>query len=568
MGRIRRRKDSVASFMQGWISGQKIAGDVKNSMSEAEMNDIATAGQQTDTGYTPGQGQQLEAIANAKDENGNPYYSVTAGTDGKYQVTPNWGGNGVSAASVAAAGVIEPGNIDLANRPTVKNPDGSVSTVRSMSANIDGKEVLIPTVSDDGRNLTEQEAIDNYLSTGKHLGKFDTPDQATAYAQSLHGQQEKMYASPDTATIGPKQRTTFLGKVYDTPLSEAQEDRARMMAMSGVMSKYGNPAEALRLRHQARGLDVQELQMKSGEQQLRAGERQEQRDIRTDNQQAAQDAFMDRWKGVFAEAKADPIATFKKYLPQYNNATEGPFGDGSKIEIRGDVAYKIGKDGKELASQPMNEQNIRFSLMDAMHSEGALLNTGRFDDYLKHLQHVQERGEDQSLRREQMDREDKRHKESVGVQYAGLKLRESEDARSAERWNIEKGVLQANADDSKAQRAARKELSEAIESGEDKQVEKARAKAVAAGVKLEKPNNEFSWVPSQGLAGGGTLINKDTGTGATYDAGGKLVTTIAPPGKAAAPAGIPPVGERKVGQPYDTPKGKMIWRGNGWEPVK
>lgn len=98
-----------------------------------------------------------------------------------------------------SAGMLEQGNIDLNTRPTVKNSDGSVSTVRSMSANFDGQEVLIPTVSDDGRIMTEEEAIDSYLKTGKHLGKFDNPDDATAYAESLHNQQAKQYGAP---TVG------------------------------------------------------------------------------------------------------------------------------------------------------------------------------------------------------------------------------------------------------------------------------------------------------------------------------------------------------------------------------
>ncbi|CUZ06117.1 Uncharacterised protein [Serratia marcescens] len=90
-------------------------------------------------------------------------------------------------------GMIEPGNIDIHHRPIVNNPDGSISTVRSMSTNIDGREVLIPTVSDDGRIMTDDEAIDNFMRTGKHLGMFSSPEAATAYAESLHEQQAQEY---------------------------------------------------------------------------------------------------------------------------------------------------------------------------------------------------------------------------------------------------------------------------------------------------------------------------------------------------------------------------------------
>jgi len=100
------------------------------------------------------------------------------------------------ASSEAISGLVTEGNIDLAHRPIVKNADGTISTVRSESFGIDGKEVLLPTVSDDGRILTTDQAVKQYRDTGKHLGVFNSPETATAYAQELHRQQEKMYASP------------------------------------------------------------------------------------------------------------------------------------------------------------------------------------------------------------------------------------------------------------------------------------------------------------------------------------------------------------------------------------
>lgn len=95
-----------------------------------------------------------------------------------------------------APGLLERGNIDLTRRPVVKNADGSVSTVRSIGVNIDGREVLIPTVSDDGRIMTDKEAVETYRQTGRHLGIFDTPTNSTAFAKRLHESQEQQYASP------------------------------------------------------------------------------------------------------------------------------------------------------------------------------------------------------------------------------------------------------------------------------------------------------------------------------------------------------------------------------------
>lgn len=91
--------------------------------------------------------------------------------------------------------MVEVGNIDLAKRPVVKNPDGTVSTVRTIGVNIDGVETLIPTVSDDGRILSDDEAVAVYRKTGQHLGKFDNPDDASVFAEKLHQAQSAMYGT-------------------------------------------------------------------------------------------------------------------------------------------------------------------------------------------------------------------------------------------------------------------------------------------------------------------------------------------------------------------------------------
>lgn len=105
----------------------------------------------------------------------------------------------MTMAANKVPGLLSAGNIDLSKRPVVKNPDGTISTVRSMSFNEDGREILVPTVSPDGRILSDDEAIDLYHKTGQNLGMFDNPDNATSYAQTLHNQQDQMY-SPQKAS--------------------------------------------------------------------------------------------------------------------------------------------------------------------------------------------------------------------------------------------------------------------------------------------------------------------------------------------------------------------------------
>lgn len=89
------------------------------------------------------------------------------------------------------------GNIDLYDRPRYRNANGSISTVDSTSYNIDGQEVLLPTVWN--RNGTpyhssnDEEILQRYRDTGEYLGKFSTVEEANDYAEKLHLEQQERY---------------------------------------------------------------------------------------------------------------------------------------------------------------------------------------------------------------------------------------------------------------------------------------------------------------------------------------------------------------------------------------
>lgn len=122
----------------------------------------------------------------------------------------------------ANPGLLVIGNIDIVARTNVMvvNKDGSISSVRSMSffrwtdplkhpgdpdaklghlripptvrARHEHVEVLVPTViPKNGKwiEIGDAGARDRALSTGLHLGIFDTAAHATAYANKLHLQQ-------------------------------------------------------------------------------------------------------------------------------------------------------------------------------------------------------------------------------------------------------------------------------------------------------------------------------------------------------------------------------------------
>jgi hypothetical protein len=102
--------------------------------------------------------------------------------------------------------MVQQGNLDLSNRPIIKNSDGSHSSEYSTSFEDEkGREVLVPTIvngkflTPDGRKPKEgsaeekamfKRAWQHYLKTGENLGVFDSPGHADAAANLIHNRKQ------------------------------------------------------------------------------------------------------------------------------------------------------------------------------------------------------------------------------------------------------------------------------------------------------------------------------------------------------------------------------------------
>lgn len=162
------------------------------------------------------------------------------------------------------------GTIDIDNRPVVHNDDGSISTIRSISIGVDGKEVLIPTVID-GKIVSDEEAIDHYYQTldeghPEHLGIFDTVEEADAYAAELSKRQGEVYEEEEPEITEEPVTETPSPAPVETPKpvqpntfteAEVAMEESRQLALADLemaVESAGTDSEKLALQTGKTGL--------------------------------------------------------------------------------------------------------------------------------------------------------------------------------------------------------------------------------------------------------------------------------------------------------------------------
>lgn len=119
------------------------------------------------------------------------------------------------AVNTSAAPKVVPGNLDPTKPMSyVKNADGSVSTVRTISIGTDKGETLIPTVTSEGKVVSNEQAIDLFRKSGDNFGSYPTRADADNAAAALHSSQAGLINTPQVRRLIPgmslsADRTTY-----------------------------------------------------------------------------------------------------------------------------------------------------------------------------------------------------------------------------------------------------------------------------------------------------------------------------------------------------------------------
>ena len=143
-------------------------------------------------------------------------------------------------AGISDANVFVYGNINLRTRPVSLLKNGKIEEIFSFVTNSvypDGTlvKVLIPQVSDDGRKLTEKQAIDIYQLTNRHFGKFAEAATASKYRKVLH--------QKEIAILKEEQKNQKTSGDTYFPVSEnPDETRRNLSGIVQLTDLYGEAA--------------------------------------------------------------------------------------------------------------------------------------------------------------------------------------------------------------------------------------------------------------------------------------------------------------------------------------
>jgi hypothetical protein len=132
------------------------------------------------------------------------------------------------------------GNINLRNRPLSLLKNGKVDESFSFIINTtlqDGTlaKAVIPQVSDDGRKLTEKQAVDLYLQTNRHFGKFADLVTASKYRRVLQTREVEILKTE-------RANSKSAGEEYFPVAENPDETKRNLSGIVQLSDLYGQAA--------------------------------------------------------------------------------------------------------------------------------------------------------------------------------------------------------------------------------------------------------------------------------------------------------------------------------------
>jgi hypothetical protein len=107
---------------------------------------------------------------------GSPYHNILTNSPFPAQ------NQAMTVPTVPYANTLPPGLVLGGNSPAPANYNDTVSA-EFVNHGYHLETLLSKLIN--GQSVTDAQAIDQYRRTGQHLGQFDTPDNAQAYARTL-----------------------------------------------------------------------------------------------------------------------------------------------------------------------------------------------------------------------------------------------------------------------------------------------------------------------------------------------------------------------------------------------
>lgn len=128
----------MSSFIQGFGLGERMVERYRAAEDRAKIREIAEAQPEQSQGFTSEDGRQLEALANAKDQQGNAFYLVGTDDKGNYTVAPNPAAIGMQEQPAAPVTISQKGVTDFLGQRTegVMSPDQVMAAKQKAMAGV------------------------------------------------------------------------------------------------------------------------------------------------------------------------------------------------------------------------------------------------------------------------------------------------------------------------------------------------------------------------------------------------------------------------------------------------